>query len=261
VYASYSEGFKGGGFDPRMNMVGTKLTLAAARKGYSPETIKTTELGLKSAFNGGRITTNVAVFHSDYKDVQIPGSIAIDTNGDGKDDTFAGVTTNAGKATIKGVELEAIAHLTREFTISGMYSYIDAKYKEFIVAGVNVADQRYFQNTPRNSSNIRANYDIETPMFGYNGTTSIAAGYAFKGKTYQFEYASTLDQDPYHVVDADLVWTRKDGKLRVGLHGKNLNNARYKTAGYWFPTLGNEGTVTAFYGNPRTYQMTVDYRF
>jgi iron complex outermembrane receptor protein len=30
------------------------------------------------------------VFYSDYKDVQIPGSVAIDTNGDGKDDSFAG---------------------------------------------------------------------------------------------------------------------------------------------------------------------------
>jgi iron complex outermembrane receptor protein len=48
------------------------------------------------------------VFYSDYKDVQIPGSMAtFDANGDGKDDGFAGVTTNAGKAKIKGLELEA----------------------------------------------------------------------------------------------------------------------------------------------------------
>ncbi|GAB3431001.1 TonB-dependent receptor [Massilia solisilvae] len=261
VYASYSEGFKGGGFDPRMNMVGTKLTVAKARQGYSPETIKTTELGLKSSFNGGRITTNAAVFHSDYKDVQIPGSVAIDTNGDGKDDTFAGVTTNAGKAKIKGVELEAIAHITKEFTLAGMYSYIDAKYKEYIVAGVNVADKRYFQNTPRNSSNIRATYDIPTPLMGYNGTTSLMASYAFKSKTYQFETPSDLDQQSYHLVDASVVWTRADGRLRVGLHGKNLTDEHYKTGGYLFQTLGNEGTLSAFYGAPRTVSGTVEYRF
>lgn len=261
IYTSYSEGFKGGGFDPRLNMVGTRLTDAQARAGYEPETIETVELGLKSAFNGGRITTNAAVFYSDYKDVQIPGSVAIDTNGDGRDDSFAGVTTNAGKAKIKGVELEAIANITRDFTIAGMYSYIDADYKEYIVAGVNVADQRVFQNTPKNSANLRANYDIALPIMGQNGKVSLIGSVSYKGATNQFETVSLLDQDGYKLWDASIVWTRADGKIRAGIHGKNLGDERYKTAGYLFPTLGNEGTLTAFYGNPRTVSATLEYRF
>ncbi|MBQ5949527.1 TonB-dependent receptor [Massilia sp. ST3] len=261
VYASYSEGFKGGGFDPRLNVVGTRIPLATARAGYAPETIETYELGLKSAFNGGRITTNAAVFYSDYQDVQIPGSVAIDTNGDGQDDSFAGVTTNAGKAKIKGVELEAIANLTRDFMIAGMYSYIDAEYKEYIVAGVNVAGQRTFQNTPKNSANLRANYDIAMPVMGHNGKLSLIGSWSYKGATAQFETRSLLDQDSYRIWDASIVWTRADGKIRAGLHGKNLGDTRYKTAGYLFPTLGNEGTLTAFYGNPRTVSATVEYRF
>jgi iron complex outermembrane receptor protein len=267
VYASYSEGFKGGGFDPRLNVVGTKISLATARAGYNPEVIKTAELGLKSAFNGGRITTNVALFHSDYKDVQIPGSVAIDTNGDGKDDSFAGMTTNAGKAKIKGAEFEGIAHLTDAFTLAGMYSYIDAQYKEYFgavpgVAGlVNLASQRVFQNTPRNSANLRANYDIPVPAMGMNGKLSLIASVSYKGATRQFEIVSPIDQDAYKLWDASVVWTRADGKVRAGLHGKNLGDVRYKTAGYLFPTLGNEGTLTAFYGAPRTVQATVEYRF
>lgn len=261
VYASYSEGFKGGGFDPRLNMVGTRLTEAQARAGYEPETIETVELGLKSAFNGGRITTNAAVFYSDYKDVQIPGSVAIDTNGDGRDDSFAGVTTNAGKAKIKGIELEAIANITRDFTVAGMYSYIDADYKEYIVAGVNVADQRVFQNTPKNSANLRANYDIALPLMGHNGKISLIGSVSYKGATNQFETVSLLDQESYKLYDASIVWTRADGKIRAGIHGKNLSDERYKTAGYLFPTLGNEGTLTAFYGNPRTVSATLEYRF
>jgi iron complex outermembrane receptor protein len=265
LYASYSEGFKGGGFDPRINVVGTKISIDTAKQGYRPETIKTAELGLKSAFNGGRITTNAAVFYSDYKDVQIPGSVAIDTNGDGKDDSFAGMTTNAGKAKIKGVELEGIAHLTNEFTLAGMYSYIDAQYKEYLIAGagglVNVASQRNFQNTPKNSANLRAVYDIGLPLLGYNGKLSLIGSWSYKGKTYQFETPSDIDQDAYRLWDASIVWTRSDGKLRAGIHGKNLGDVHYKTAGYLFPTLGNEGTLTAFYGAPRTVQATVEYRF
>jgi iron complex outermembrane receptor protein len=261
VYASYSEGFKGGGFDPRLNVAGTKITLDQAKAGFSPEVIDTVELGLKSAFNGGRITTNAALFYSDYKDVQIPGSVAIDTNGDGQDDSFAGVTTNAGKAKIKGVELESIAHLTDAFTLAGMYSFIDAKYKEYFVAGVNVADQRNFQNTPRNSANLRGNYDIPLPFMSYMGKLSLIASWSYKGATQQFETPSVLDQDAYRLWDASVVWTRSDGKVRAGLHGKNLGDVHYKTAGYLFPTLGNEGTVTAFYGAPRTVQATLEYRF
>ena len=261
VYASYSEGFKGGGFDPRLNVVGTRIPIATARAGYAPETIETWELGLKSAFNGGRITTNAALFYSDYQDVQIPGSIAVDTNGDGRDDSFAGVTTNAGKAEIKGAELEAIANLTPNFMIAGMVSYIDAKYKEYIVAGANVADQRVFQNTPKNSANLRANYDIPLPVMGHNGRVSLIGSWSYKGATYQFETPSILDQESYRIWDASIVWTRADGKVRAGLHGKNLNDEHYKTAGYLFPTLGNEGTVTAFYGNPRTVSATLELRF
>jgi iron complex outermembrane receptor protein len=261
VYASYSEGFKGGGFDPRLNVVGTRIPLSTAYAGYAPETIETYEMGLKSAFNGGRITTNAAVFYSDYQDVQIPGSVAIDTNGDGRDDSFAGVTTNAGKAEIKGVELEAIANLAPNFMVAGMYSYIDAQYKEYIVAGANVAGQRVFQNTPKNSANLRFNYDIPLPVLGYGGKISLIGSASYKGATAQFETRSLLDQESYKLYDASVVWTRTDGKVRAGLHGKNLGDKRYKTAGYLFPTLGNEGTLTAFYGNPRTISATLEYRF
>ncbi|MGG7603331.1 TonB-dependent receptor [Massilia sp. BKSP1R2A-1] len=261
VYASYSEGFKGGGFEPRLNMVGTRLPLAVAKQGYAPESIETYELGLKSSFNGGRITTNAAVFYSDYQDVQIPGSVAIDTNGDGRDDSFAGVTTNAGKAEIKGAELEAIANITPNFMIAGMYSYIDAEYKEYIAAGVNVAGQRTFQNTPKNSANLRFNYDIPLPLAGYNGKLSLIGSASYKGATAQFETASLLDQESYKLYDASIVWTRADGKVRAGIHGKNLSDKHYKTGGYLFPTLGLEGTLTAFYGNPRQVSATLEYRF
>ena len=257
LYASYAQGFKGGGFDPRLNVVGTRIPLAQARAGYSPETIKTFELGLKSSYFNDRLMANIALFDSDYKDVQIPGSLAIDTNGDGVDDSFAGVTTNAGKAKIKGAELEVMARVTPRFTVAGMVSYIDAKYDEYIVNGVNVAAQRVFQNTPVNSSNLRATYEF--PL--YTGRLAIIGAVTHKGATNQFETTSILDQEGYQLVDASLVWTRTDGKVRAAVHGRNLTDKHYKTAGYLFPTLGNQGVLTAFYGNPRQVVATVEYRF
>jgi iron complex outermembrane receptor protein len=257
LYASYAQGFKGGGFDPRLNVVGTRIPLAQARAGYAPETIKTFELGLKSSYLNNRFMTNIALFHSDYKDVQIPGSVAIDTNGDGIDDSFAGVTTNAGKAKIKGLEIEAMGRITPQLSVSGMYSIIDANYNEYIVNGVNVAAQRVFQNTPMHASNLRGTYEVPLAT----GRVALIGAVSYKGATNQFETTSILDQNSYYLVDASLVWTRNDGKLRAALHGKNLTDRHYKTAGYLFPTLGNEGVLTAFYGNPRQVSATLEYRF
>lgn len=262
VYASWSQGFKGGGFDPRLNVVGTKISLAKAKSGYEPEEIETLELGLKSQFDKGRIMTNAALFFSNYKNVQIPGSVAVDTDGDGKDDNFAGVTTNAGKARIRGFELEATARITDAFRLSGMFSYIDAKYTQFIVAGVDVASQKVFQNTPKQSANLTASYDWPMAFASKNGTLSLIGSYSYRGATNQFETPNALlDQDAYSLWDASLVWTSTDKRLRAGLHGKNLSNTKYKVAGYLFPTLGLEGSTTAFYGNPRTVSATVEYRF
>ena len=265
VYASVSQGFKGGSFDPRLNLVGTRLTVALAKKGFEPEIITTTELGLKSQFNGGRILTNAALFHSDYKDVQVPGSVAIDTNGDGIDDSFAGVTTNAGKARIKGLELEATAKITDAFNLSATYGYIDAKYTKFIGAGgVDFARQRAFQNTPKQTASLRASYDWPLAMLGSAGKLSLLSSVSHRSKTQQFEFAvPILDQSAFSLWDASVVWTASDNRIRIGIHGKNLNDTRYKVAGYNFPTLPSvaDSSVLAFYGNPRTVTATIDYRF
>ena len=261
VYATLARGFKGGGFDPRIAFAGTGMTREQALAGYKPETIDTLELGLKSQFAGGRFMTNIALFDSEYKQVQIPSSVAVDTNGDGVDDAFAGLQTNAGKADIRGIELEGMARITDAFSLTGMYSYIDAEYKEFIVAGVNQAANRVFQNTPKNSMNLRASYDIALPLMGHNGKVTLSASASYRGKTYQFEIPSILDQESYRLYDASIQWLRADGRVRAALHGKNLNNERYKTGGYTFSTLGREGTLTAFYGNPRQVQATLEYRF
>ena len=73
--------------------------------------------------------------------------------------------------------------------------------------------------------------------------------------------ATGVHQVDSPVFDASAVWTRRDGKVRVSLHGRNLTDKHYKTGGYLFPTLGFEGVVTAFYGPPRTVSATFEYRF
>ncbi|MBY6205842.1 TonB-dependent receptor [Halomonas denitrificans] len=290
LYASYSQGFKGGGFDPR------GLTTAApdfdgdgtVSEGevfefmkFEPEIVDTYEVGIKSSLFDRRVSTSLAVFHSDYTDIQVPGSIGVDTDGDGLSDTFAGVTTNAGEATVQGVEFEGSALLGRNlmtdgdsFTARTAIGYIDAEYDEFIAlvtdpasgaqALQDVSDQREFQNTPDWTAHLGLQYDRPVNWFNVAGSFSILGGWSYRGETNQFETPSEfLDQDAYSLYDLSLVWKRLDGKYEIGLYGRNLADEEYKTSGYLFATpdgsastLGLEGIANAFYGPPRTITLT-----
>jgi iron complex outermembrane receptor protein len=279
LYGTASQGFKGGMFDPRMDLGGSPNSPSSLikRQGVNPEEVTSYELGVKSSMNGGRLQTNAAVFFTNYKNVQIPGSIPT-FDAAGNVNGFAGSLTNAGKAKIKGLELEAVSHLTEALNLSAMYSYIDAKYDEWLVANgaslINVANQAEFQNTPKHSANLSATYDWPLVMMGRSGSLSLLNSVSYKSKVYQTEFARTgatagldatvpgnlmLAQDAYTVWDAGLVWTSADRKLQIGLHGRNLTDKRYKVAGYNFSGFFN--TVTTFYGDPRTVRLTVGVKF
>lgn len=281
VYLTYSEGFKGGGFDPR------GLTTAAPDFNgdgtvsedevfefmkFEPETVETIELGLKSTFFQGRMTSKLAVFFSSYTDVQIPGSIGFDSSGDGNNDTFVGITSNAGDADINGLEWEGQAILAEDLGKQGSglrlgwaLGYIDAEFNEFIDAlGNDVADERVFQNTPKWTASGILTYDMPLDLFDTSGTFSIINGVSYKSSHSQFETRNEfLDQNAYALWDVSLVWSDDSGHWNAGIHGKNLTDKEYKVAGYFFPfpTLGREGTITAFYGNPRQVWATVQYNW
>lgn len=117
LYASYSKGFKGGGFDargvganaPDLNGNGTRdPDEVAAFLGFRPESVSSYELGYKGALFDRRLDLAATVFQADYRDVQIPGSSACTVGGL---PSFCGVVTNAGRARFRGVELEVSGRL------------------------------------------------------------------------------------------------------------------------------------------------------
>ena len=263
LYASWSQGFKGGSFDPRGNYATPEVG-----EGFEPETVDSYEIGWKASFAGGRARTALAVFYADYEDVQVPASVAIDTNGDGVDDSFAGATTNAAQATIQGVELEGVFQFTDAFSATIAVGYIDAEYDEWLVSDggtppvlIDVSDVQDFQNTPETSGNLTLRYEWPLGLFGNDGSLALIGAITHRGDTQQFETANALlDQPSYELYDAGLVWTSNDRRYQVGLHGRNLGDEEYKIAGYNFPTLGG-GTITAFYGSPRQIFGSVSVRF
>ncbi len=286
LYFSFSQGFKGGGFDPRgsgaaapdLNGDGVKDEGEIKQfLQFDPEQVTAYELGHKATWADGRASTALALFWNDYSDIQVPGSVGVDTNGDGINDSFVGVTTNAAEARIRGIELEGQAELSGDLsgradslTLNGTIGYIDAQFDRFINAfGVDIADTATFQNTPEWTGNIGLDYSVPAKLFGHGGTLSFLPRASYRSSTNQFETDSLLlDQGGYTLFDASLVWNSDDNRWTLGLHGRNLGDKRYITSGWDFvndatlaPTLGRERTLTAFYGDPVSYRAEVTYRF
>ena len=291
-YASYSQGFKGGSFDPRGQS--SAVTIDFDGDGdvddddvfqfflFEPEEVDSYEIGWKSTLWDGRVTSNLAAFYADYTNVQIPGSQG-GTDPITGAPTFIGVTTNAGGAEFFGIEWEGTALLAEDafgagdsFSISWGGGWIDADYTEFVVGTIDVSDNRVVQNTPEFSGAITTNYTHPADFFGRGGDIAFITQTSYKSRTSQFEVPNPLiDQAGYGLFDASLVWTSEDGRLQIGVHGKNILDREYKVAGYNFiaqnpdgsfvtpltPTLGVEGVLTAFYGPPRTVVGTVEVQF
>ncbi|KTE06813.1 TonB-dependent receptor [Sphingopyxis sp. H115] len=295
IYASYSKGFKGGGFDPRgsANVRAIDINndgIFAYDEIYNfflfqPETVDSYEAGIKGASANGDINFALTGFYADYKNVQIPGSVGIDANNDGVFEGFSGVTTNAASATFKGLELETSARFAHDFagagsrmTFAGTLGYIDAQYDEFIGnLGTDVSDITDIQNTPT----WTASGTLGALVPVGDGDVNLSTTVSYRSKTQQFEYPSPyLDQKGYALWDASLVYNFAGDRYSIGLHAKNILDKRYKTSGYQFlltspttglplaapngnpiPSLGREGVATAFYGNPRQLFVTGTVKF
>jgi outer membrane receptor protein involved in Fe transport len=109
IYASGAKGFRSGGVN------------GFNQQTYTPEDIRTYELGEKMSLLGGNLSADAAVFWSDYKDYQIYGIPAPPAP------PFA-VTSNAGKARIKGIELDLSWRPAEQWTLGLNGDYLDTKF-------------------------------------------------------------------------------------------------------------------------------------
>ncbi len=290
IYLSYAQGFKGGGFDPRGQTSACRTPAGGACNAaqvfdfmsFEPETVDSYEIGWKASLFDRAVQFAVAAFRADYTNVQIPGSIGTVVNGM---QTFVGITTNAGEARINGFELETTLTARNFGTegarlwFTGTLGYIDAQYRQFIDArGIDVASRRSFQNTPEWTLSGTLGYNVPVGPGRLNASTTLA----YRSDSQQFELANALlDQPAFALWDASLVYTAPGDRWSVGVHGRNLTNRRYIVSGYSFlrqnpdtgaftlangtpgfsSTLGAEGIITGYYGNPRQVFGTVSFRF
>lgn len=224
---------------------------------YDPESLTAYELGLKSQWLDNRVRTNVALFYSDYKDLQTQSFL----NGRQQ-------FNNAGEASIKGFEAELDAVPVRGLTISANLSYTNVDYGSYVLNGVEVADIARVVYTPEWTGRIFAQFDAPEFSNGSNLFAHVEAKYMgdtalvavpitdMTGAVSPLEQKSLIDS--YWLLNGRIGLANIQlgrGTAQLSLYGQNLLNERY------VPFGASTMYLVGSYGFSRTYGIELSFNF
>lgn len=238
VYATVSNGFKSGG-----------VNLSGCANTFNPETITSYEAGFKGQLFDGRLTLNASAFWYAYRNYQLAQVVGI-----------VAAITNAGAATVKGLEFEAHWAPDDHWRVDGNLSLLDARFESLLNTdslnpqlGLQDLKGHILPNAPRESGDIGVSYRTSMTRLGrLTARTDVNA----RSKVYFSEFNTPADaQQGYAVVSANLVWDSPAETYSVRLFANNLFNRAYWESMLAVAGLGaNAGT----WGDPR--QVGVELR-
>ena len=242
IYGSILRGFRSGGFN---------TLVLLPRQDYLPfdsELATSYEVGVKAS--GGRFTVSGATFFVNYDDIQI--SVLND---------FEPQILNAAEAELKGVEVELAAALTTGLKLQAGIGYLDAKYVKLdqVLPGLTVPItlNTELMNTPEWSINLGLNYSKQLQRIG---RLVIRGDYSWRDKSYKDAInTEELFQDAFGLLHAGATLVSNDGRWQFTLFGDNLTNKQYIVSGVAGKPLF--GLVAATFARPRTWGLSVQYRF
>ncbi|WDF72051.1 TonB-dependent receptor [Novosphingobium sp. KACC 22771] len=166
VYANYSTGFRPGGYNRPLRVSGVGVFRVDP---FKSETLTNYEIGIKTQW-GNNVRFNTAIYMEEWNNIQYSVVVA-GTQG-------AGMTGNAGKAKVYGVEYEADIKLGK-VTISSSGAYnrarLDGNFCNFKAdrtaltiaadptcsSGIAAADGSRLPRQPEFKGNISVRYDTE----------------------------------------------------------------------------------------------------
>ncbi len=231
VYATYSQGFRAGGFSQ------TSL--------FDNEKTSNYEAGFKSQFAGGRVTLNGSVFHIDYQNQLL--SYVVNTN-----TQAIRRTINIPKTSIDGFELEVNARPSQSLTASFSVGFTDSVVKKVAPDPVIPTAGAVGKKSPLVAPfTIGASATHRTPLT--DTLDFVAYGAVQHRGGYYFDLTNTIHTGTKTFVDGNLsietsVWS-------VGLYGKNLTNARFAE------NMSITGADLRVPNQPRSYGIEAKYRF
>lgn len=238
TYATYSEGFKGGGFTQRL--AGPFPALPS----FEPETVKSHEVGFKYSNDDGSFTVNAAAFYVDYEDIQITVFLGI-----------APTLDNAGTATVKGAELETKVLITDGWFFEGAAGYIDAGYDK-VDPTTSLTGDEDFARTPMwtFSSSLTNEIDLQD-----NGFLVSRIDWSFRSETeFGAENEPGETQGAYSLWNASVAWTSPGEQFAVTAGVRNLDDKEFN---YDYGSQSSFGSITFLPDRGREWYLTGKYKF
>ncbi|MEM7764627.1 MAG: TonB-dependent receptor [Pseudomonadota bacterium] len=258
LYLSYAEGTKAGGSNAEI-----AGDLLASEREYGPDENSTIEFGSKNTFMGGRMQWNAAVFHTDWKNLQVTQAAA---NGGFFTTSIVG---NLGEAGITGLETDWTFAATDTLTLNAGFSYVDATYDDGTISQrldrANICDDVVCPaNGDIGGNQLPRSSDIQWNLGAhYRNSLSNGIGY--------FLRADVVGQSEQFVSEANLgtIPSRTLVNLRGGLSGdrwsaelwiKNAADEEYVANAFYIPSPFFVAYVPTW-GNQRRVGLTVNYSF
>ncbi|NQZ28612.1 MAG: TonB-dependent receptor [Colwellia sp.] len=257
VFASYSQGFKSGTFNPRAS---------TNEPAVNPEIVDSVELGIKSEWFD-QLRVNATVFALEHKDRQYK-SVAPNEDPTVLDSRLG----NIGQSEAIGLELEMHYAATESLNFNFALGYIDSEFTEVLSwngSGYDdISDIYTVANTPDTTVNFGVTYDIESSV----GSFVVNSNYYYRGDYALVELDNRLTQEAYGLLNLGINWYSNDGDWTAALHWKNITDEEYMVGAYdftggqdddgnWLPGFGGDTTLIAYYGDPSTVSLTIGYQF
>lgn len=224
-YVSFTKGYKAGGFDTRAT------NALAASTPFNPETVDTYEAGLKSRFFDNKLTANLAVFYSNFKDLQLSAY-----------DPTLNLTHlyNAGKAKNAGAELEVTARPVERVELSFNANYLYTKINSpNTILSANAFGQTTFGErlpyAPRWTLSGEASYSLPVSY----GTWRVNGNARYQSRSFNDLYNTQQYALPGQAyLDLGLSWTSLGKALELGVRAENVTDNRASQGIGIFPNNG-----------------------
>lgn len=263
-YFTYSQGFKGGGF----NGVSQPRGVDASQFAFDPETLENFELGFKTIGFDQMVTMNIALFYGKYDDIQETSvkDLGVDENGD---PIIQRLTINASQATTKGFEIESVVRPLEGMMFQGNVGYTDATYDSFpdAISDLNGLEidrtgQR-LRGTPKLQTFVSAQYSFAVEPGGgawLNGWITPRLEWAYQSAVQWLgPEVPQATQRGWNAINARLSYDFLDDRAQVALWGKNLLDEEYFSL--VTPIISTFGVATRYYDPPRTFGGELSFRF
>jgi iron complex outermembrane receptor protein len=236
-YASYDRGYKSGSFTSQAQ------TAAQAQFSVDPEKLDSFNVGMKTQWLNNSLRLNADAYYLDYKKLQV---FEFGAN-------FASVLANAN-ATVKGVEIQALAAPSRNFSFGTNFAYMDGKIKSNpSFAGVVLPYKgNDLPRAPKYKISTFAQVNFDLLGGELDGRVSYDLQDSF---FYNPSNDPASQQESYGLLNARIAWESAD-QLKFALSADNLTNTRYSVHNISFQGLG-----LRIFGPPRAFTFAVQKRF